>query len=125
MLPTKPLDRIAALIKAKRRQTALGVRAAAGAAKVNPATLSRLERRVTPNLPDSATLKKLAVWLEVTIEYLLAAPEPAAGDTVLPSTPEVIEVHLRADHKLSAEKADTLAKMFKILYQNAVNEPLE
>ncbi len=125
MLPTKPLDRIAALIKAKRRQTGLGVRAAAKDAEVNAATLSRLERRVTPNLPDSSTLTKLATWLGVSIGHMLAAPEPGNGLSVQPSLPEVVEVHLRADHKLSADKADALAKMFKILYQNAVNEPLQ
>lgn len=123
MLPTKPLDRIAALIKAKRRQTGLGVRAAAKAADVNPATMSRLERRITASLPDSTTLTKLATWLEVSLSYLLGTSEPADDSQVQPSLPEVVEVHLRADHKLSAEKAEALASMFKILYQNAVSEP--
>jgi hypothetical protein len=122
-LPADPLDRIAALIMAKRRETGLGVRAAAEAAKINAATMSRLERRVTPNLPDSATLQKLSVWLEMSLQDLLGVPEPVEGGSPVPSVPEVLEVHLRADHKLSAEKAETLARMFKILYQNAINEP--
>ena len=124
-LPADPLARIAALIMAKRRETGLGVRAAAKAADVNAATLSRLERQMTPNLPDSATLKKLAAWLGVTFEYLLAIESPRLGGSPTPSLPEVIEVHLRADHKLTPEKAETLAKMFKMLYQNVTNGTLE
>jgi transcriptional regulator with XRE-family HTH domain len=114
-----PLQRIAALIKAKRRESGLGVNAAAADAGINAATLSRLERRVTPNLPDSSTLKKLASWLSVSLEELLAIPA-SDGTAPIPSTPEVVEVHLRADRKLEPEKAKALAEMFKILYENAV-----
>ena len=122
-MPTNAaLDRIASLIMAKRRESGLGVRAAAADAKINAATISRLERRMTPNLPDSSTLKKLSVWLGVSLEDLLGANAPNPGGAPTPSTPEVVEVHLRADHKLDPEKAEALAKMFKILYQNAVNE---
>ena len=114
-----PLQHIAALIKAKRRETGLGVNAAADAADINASTLSRLERRVTPNLPDSKTLKKLASWLSISLEELLAIPEHE-GTAPTPSTPEVVEVHLRADRKLEPDKAKALAEMFKILYENAV-----
>jgi len=121
-LPTDPLDRIAALIKAKRRETGLGVREAASKAQVNASTLSRLERRVTSNLPDSSTLKKLSAWLNVSLEELVAAPDVEDDAKPSPSLPEVVEVHLRADHRLSPEKAQTLARMFQILYQNSINE---
>lgn len=122
-MPTnEALDRIASLIMAKRRESGLGVRAAATAAEVNAATISRLERRLTPNLPDSSTLRKLSDWLGVSLEDLLGAKAPKRGNAPTPSTPEVVEVHLRADHKLDPEKAEALAKMFKILYQNAVND---
>lgn len=123
LMPTKKsLDQIAAMIMAKRRETGLGVRAAALAAGVNPATMSRLERRSTPNLPDSSTLKKLAQWMAISLEELLGIDVPSPGNAPTPSTPEVVEVHLRADHKLDPDKAEALAKMFKILYQNAINE---
>ena len=123
MPANESLDRIAALIMAKRRETGLGVRAAAAAAAINAATMSRLERRATPNLPDSLTLKKLSQWLSVGLEDLLAVSKTAPGNAPVPTVPEVVEVHLRADHKLDPEKAEALARMFKILYQNAVNEP--
>lgn len=125
MQTKKSLDKIATMIMAKRRETGLGVRAAASAAGINPATMSRLERRATPNLPDSSTLKKLAQWMSVSMEELLAVDEPSQGNAPTPSTPEIVEVHLRADHKLDPEKAATLAKMFKYLYQNAINETSE
>lgn len=80
---------------------------------------------MTPNLPDSATLKKLAFWLGVTLEHLLALKAPKPGSSPTPSTPEVIEVHLRADHKLRPDQAETLSKMFKMLYQNVVNEKIK
>ena len=115
-----PLEKIAMLIKAKRRESGLGVNAAAAAAGINAATLSRLERQVTPSLPDSSTLKKLAVWLAVSLEELLAVPK-SEGRAPVPSTPEVVEVHLRADKKLDPEKARALAQMFKILYENATD----
>jgi transcriptional regulator with XRE-family HTH domain len=122
-MPTNAaLDRIASLIMAKRRESGLGVRAAAADAKINAATISRLERRLTPNLPDSSTIKKLSDWLSVSIEDLLGANVPDSGSAPTPSTPEVVEVHLRADHKLGPEKAEALANMFRILYQNAVQE---
>ncbi len=122
MPANESLDRIAALIMAKRRETGLGVRAAAAAATINAATMSRLERRATPNLPDSSTLKKLSQWLSVGLEDLLALSKTEPGNSPVPTVPEVVEVHLRADHKLDPEKAEALARMFKILYQNAVNE---
>ncbi len=121
MLPTDPLDRIAALIMAKRRDTKLGVRAAALEAAVNAATLSRLERRLAPNLPDSSTLQKLSKWLGVSLQELLGSPNTKHKNAPTPSTPDVFEVHLRADKKLSADDAETLSRMFRLLYENTVN----
>lgn len=121
MLPADPLDRIAALIMAKRRDTKLGVRAAALKAEINAATLSRLERRLAPNLPDSSTLQKLSKWLGVSLQELLGSPTTKQKNAPTPSTPDVFEVHLRADKKLSAEDAETLSRMFRLLYENTVN----
>jgi transcriptional regulator with XRE-family HTH domain len=120
MLPTTPQKRISALIKAKRREGGLGVRAAAAASGVSAATLSRLERGITPNLPDAGTLTRLANWLGVTLNELLATGgKPSGEKRPETTTPEVVEVHLRADKNLSPETAEALAKMFKVLYDNA------
>jgi len=120
MLSTTPQKRISVLIKAKRRENDLGVRAAAAESGVSAATLSRLERGVLQNLPDTGTLTKLAHWLGVSLNNLLASGGKIRGDKgPVTTTPEVVEVHLRADKNLSLETADALAKMFKVLYDNA------
>lgn len=120
MLPTSPQERISALIKAKRRESDLGVRAAAAESKVSAATMSRLERGISPNLPDTGTLTKLAQWLGVPLNEILSTNlESKEGGGPQATTPEVVEVHLRADKNLAPETADALAKMFKVLYENA------
>lgn len=120
MTSATPQRRISALIKAKRRETGLGVRAAATASGVSAATLSRLERGVSPNLPDTGTLAKLANWLGTSVNDLLATGgKQPVGHELEATTPEVVEVHLRADKNLAPETADALAKMFKVLYENA------
>ena len=114
-----PKEQISALIKAKRRQLGLGVRQAAAETGVSAATLSRLERGISPDLPDTGTLTKLAPWLGVSLNELLAMDQEAPSQGPEPTTTEIIEVHLRADKSLSPETADALAKMFKVLYENA------
>lgn len=112
------LDRISLLIKAKRRDAELGVREAAKAASISAATFSRLERGVSATLPDVRTLEKLARWLGVTLNDLVGEQEAGtSGPPPQASTPEVVEVHLRADKNLTPETARALAEMFKALYQ--------
>jgi hypothetical protein len=47
--------------------------------------------------------------IELTPDQTNAAPES--------STPELVEVHLRADKNLSPEAAKALAQMFKAIYE--------
>jgi transcriptional regulator with XRE-family HTH domain len=120
MLPKNPQKRISALIKARRRETDLGVRAAAEACGISAATLSRLERGISPNLPDTGTLTKLATWLGSSLNELLLPEESSSGSTApQTTTPEVVEVHLRADKNLPPKTAEALSKMFKVLYEQA------
>src|SRR5438552_18055373 len=106
MLPTTPLKRISVLIKAKRRENQLGVREAAAESGLSAATLSRLERGVSPNLPDAGTLTKLASWLGVSLnELLTTGNRPPKGKAPETTIPEVVEVHLRADKNLSSATA--------------------
>ena len=111
--------RIAALIQAKRREDDVGLRDAADACKVSPSTLSRLERGGSTSLPDTQTLNRLAEWLGLTLEQLLKEEHSSGrkGSTPELSTPEAVEVHLRADKNLAPETADSLAKMFKVMYE--------
>jgi len=113
----KTLARIGAMIKARRRERGLGLRAAATECAVSPSTLSRLERGGATSLPDADTLTKLASWLGTTVSALLSEKDDALSPKQPAlSTPEVVEVHLRADKRLSPKTADALARMFQILY---------
>ncbi|WP_449420517.1 helix-turn-helix domain-containing protein [Phormidium nigroviride] len=118
------LARISALVKAKRREKKLGLRAAASECGLSPSTLSRLERGASSSLPDADTLAKLANWLEVSVGFLLLE-QGKEGDEDGPelTTPEVVEVHLRADKRLSPKTAEALAEMFRILYEQFTQEP--
>lgn len=111
------LARISGLIKAKRRGREYGLRAAAEESGISPSTLSRLERGVSSSLPDADTLTKLAAWLEVPVGRLLSDKDQgdSQGAPEL-TTPEVVEVHLRADSRLSPKTAQALARMFRMLY---------
>ena len=114
------LARISALIKAKRREEELGLRAAADASGVSASTLSRLERGAATSLPDSPTLTKLAGWLDISVDSLLSDKQGAKGREPELTTLEIVEVHLRADRDLSPETARALTEMFKALYQHCI-----
>jgi len=124
MATNRVQDRISLLIKAKRRETGLGVRDAAKAASISAATFSRLERGLAATLPDVTTLEKLARWLGVTLGHLLGE-EASAQATTPPkvSTTELVEVHLRADKNLTPETAKALSAMFNALYHQAARKP--
>ncbi len=115
------LAHISALIKAKRREKNFSLREASRACGVSPSTLSRIERGMAPALPDAETLDRLAKWLGVSVGFLIQNPDPTKEEeeSNLPelSTPEVIEVHLRADKNLSPETAAALAELFKLAYK--------
>lgn len=118
------IKKIATLIMAKRREGGLGVRAAAAKSGVSAATLSRLERGISSDLPDTGTLTKLATWFGMSLADLLTLDDAAIVDqSPEPTTPEFVEVHLRADKNLSPKTAEALAKMFKVLYNQSAKPP--
>jgi len=111
------LSRLPALIKAKRREKQLGLRAAAQESGVSPSTLSRVERGISTSLPDTETLAKLSVWLNISLDDMLIQDKSKTeSQAPNPTTPEIVEVHLRADKNLSSDTAKALADMFKLLY---------
>jgi transcriptional regulator with XRE-family HTH domain len=114
--------RLGKLVKAKRRKTGLGLRAAAAQCGVSSSTLSRLERGDSSSLPDADTLTKLTAWLGTTVAALLSEKQKPIKDPKL-TTPEVIEVHLRADKRLSAETAGALGRAIRLLYDQLAQEP--
>jgi transcriptional regulator with XRE-family HTH domain len=114
------LAHISALIKAKRRENGIGLRDAAEESGVSASTLSRLERSAATSLPDSGTLTKIAKWLGLSLASLLSDKEKMSSAEPELTTPEVVEVHLRADRELSPETAKALADMFKSLYRHCL-----
>ena len=87
--------------------------------------MSRLERGQSAALPDVGTLTKLASWLGMSIGDLIN--ESAPDNTNTPpkvTTPEFVEVHLRADKNLTPEAADALATMFKTIYNQVKKQGL-
>jgi transcriptional regulator with XRE-family HTH domain len=105
------------LIKAKRREEGVGLRAAARDSGVSASTLSRIERGGATSYPDAETIAKLASWLNVPIGTLLGEQDQQdSADEPNLSMPEFVEVHLRADKNLSPKTAQALANMFRMLY---------
>jgi transcriptional regulator with XRE-family HTH domain len=118
-MPDSLTQRISLLIKAKRRENGdLTVREAAKEAKISAATFSRLGSGKSDALPDLATLKKLANWLGTTIDNLIGSEMVVTPNEIECTTPEIVEVHLRADKNLSPETAKALATMFTEIYNN-------
>lgn len=68
------------------------------------------------SVPDTDTLTKIAAWLNVPVESLLKDETVKDNTSLELSTPDMIEVHLRADKELSPETAKALAESFRLLY---------
>lgn len=96
------------LAQARKRRT-LSLRAVAEATDISAATLSRFEGH--KGNPDLDTLSKLVDWLELDPAAVFRAPLSEPVDT-----PEMVEVHLRADPKLDPRTAQALAEGFRSMY---------
>ena len=83
--------------------------------EVSVATLSRIERAAFDGSVASIrsdTHAALTAWIDST-----QAPNIEGG-----STPEIVNLHLRADKNLSADTAEALGQMFKLAYEVAVTK---
>jgi len=103
---------LAALVRRKVADRG-NLREAAKQSGVSPATLSRVQRG---HAPDVDALVALARWLQIPVETVLHRP-PIVDTPREGSTPQKVEVHLRADRKLSPETASRLADIFKAVYE--------
>jgi len=112
-------DRLSELIKRKRLIEGLSLRKAAAQCNISVATLYRAEK--AEGVPDTKTLASIAGWLNVPLDQFLltGAERDAKGDGQASlSTPEVVEVHLRADKNLSPKTAAALADVFRAAYEH-------
>jgi transcriptional regulator with XRE-family HTH domain len=82
------------------------------------ATLSRIERGAAKEI-KSATLIALTNWMGISTEELHGKPRAVTKKgKVLIDTPDIVELHLRADKELPKETAIVLAKMFRTAYEH-------
>lgn len=84
---------------------------------VSIATLSRVERGGSKDI-DAGTLVSLCKWLGVRPEEFRPGAEPlkTSGQRAPASTPEAVELYLRADKNLDQRTAALLAEMFRAAY---------
>lgn len=87
-----------------------------GESGVSVASLSRIERGGSHSV-DAKTLLALCEWLNMSVELFKENPRVQSKAHKQPSTPDAIELHLRADKKLDRETADALSKMFRMAYE--------
>jgi transcriptional regulator with XRE-family HTH domain len=105
-------------VRAKRRSKKMSIREAAQEIGVSAPTLSRVERG---HLPDRQNLLRLTRWAGVRIDPMLHQDARRARNALVhdphASTPEAVELHLRADKNLSRDHAEALAEMFRLAYE--------
>jgi transcriptional regulator with XRE-family HTH domain len=110
---------LGALLRARRQAGGLTLRelqAQLGNA-LTASALSRIENGATP---DPRNVPALAEWLNIPISQI-AWPGQATATNRGSSTPDVVEVHLRADKKLDPVAAEVLARTFRVLYDDIVD----
>jgi transcriptional regulator with XRE-family HTH domain len=82
------------------------------------ATLSRIETGATKDI-KSATLIALTNWMGVSIEELHSKPSPVSKKgKLVHKTPDIVELHLRADKTLRTDTAAALASLFRTAYDH-------
>lgn len=81
--------------------------------KVSVPTLSRIERGEANDI-GSETLAPLADWMNLTIDTFYLAPPT---NSTPKSTPDIVELHLRADKKLNSKTAKALSRTFRLMYE--------
>jgi transcriptional regulator with XRE-family HTH domain len=79
---------------------------------VSVPTLSRIERGDATEI-ESSTLIVLARWMGVSLELFSGGAKSLSKTQ---STPDAVELHLRADKNLNPQTAVALAKMFRAAY---------
>lgn len=109
---------IAERLRRTRNERDLTLRQVFDQTGVPIATLSRIERGALKDL-KSATLIALTRWLGVSTEELQGKPPPQIKKgRLLRETPDIVELHLRADKNLRTDTATALASLFRTAYDH-------
>lgn len=107
-------------VRSEREMTLKDVYDATG---ISIPTLSRVERGEATAV-ENKTIFILAAWANLPLTlFQKAAPAltPKRGAKTV-STPDIVEIHLRADKNLNSKTAELLAKMFRAAYTQAASE---
>jgi transcriptional regulator with XRE-family HTH domain len=96
----------------------LTLREVAEATGISVPSLSRIERGAAKEF-KSGTLLNLSQWLGINVNDLSGSPRPVVrrGGKIIEATPDVVELHLRADKKLNKKSATALANLFRMAYE--------
>src|SRR4051795_166799 len=95
-------------LRAVRKQRDMTLEEVWKATGISVPTLSRLERGDAKGLL-SETLVTVSNWIGTSARLWKKA-------NVVDSTPDVVELHLRADKNLDRQTADALAQLFRAAY---------
>jgi transcriptional regulator with XRE-family HTH domain len=101
-----PVDQVGEELRKRRQAAGWSLKIMEEKTGISAATLSRLERGSTPDVP---TMDKAAKWLGVVIQ---TAGESLAEVNTDEDLLQTIEVHLRANKKLSTRLAKSIAESF-------------
>jgi transcriptional regulator with XRE-family HTH domain len=116
---------LAERLRTSRKERGKTLQDVANDVDVSVATLSRIERGEARGV-DGETLLALAKWLDLPADHLSGKPRmpslPPGVQSSSASTPDVIELHLRADPKLNSKTAKALATMFRIAYEQMADQ---
>ena len=103
------LELLQELIRSRRKADNLSLREAADTIGVSAPTLQRVEAGQAPN---TASLLRIAEWLQVSLDDLIRKKAAGGGK----GTVAQIEVHLRADPHLDPQAAQAIAEAVQKLY---------
>ena len=119
----EPVDVVVLGERLKRARTARAstLKDVAEQTEISIATLSRIERGDAKSV-DSPTLLALAKWIGAAAQEFLERPEMETAPAPKQTTPDVVELHLRADKRLDKRTAMALAKMFRAAYDSLAEQ---
>ena len=90
--------------KVARKRGSMGIRAAAGEIGVSPATVSRVERG---HLPDSRTLGKICVWVEIDPSAVIG------GGAKMDAPTPTVNIHFKKSATSASQTSKSLAKLIE------------
>jgi transcriptional regulator with XRE-family HTH domain len=117
------LDKFGKRLRGVRSERGLTLKEVSEATKISIATLSRIELGEAKGLEGRALIT-LANWANLPLALFESGPSvaPSKGYPKAVSTPDAVELHLRADKNLKPRTAELLAKMFRAAYTEAASQ---